>query len=882
VSDVMGSACIETVDQCSVNTTQPDGTAALSKAVASPTDEDLHIILAVSNPVAFRLRWQNARDFVERTRQTPNVKLYIVELIYDGQEFQLTNASTSNHLQFRTPLPLFHKENLLSVAVDRLLPDGWKYFAWIDADVEFVDRDGWARSAMQLLSTCKDVLQLASHIIELGPNGDALDVRSSFGYRYHNEKQKRGFFHPGFAWAMTRQAWKRVGSLWSYGILGGGDLVIAWSFLGAINCGVSRCEEDFPELHAMLKQYVTRLQGLRLGFLPGTVLHHFHGERHHRGYQSSWEILRKWQYNPEKHVAFDRNGVLVPTAVCSPQMLAEVREYFHSRREDDAGEEMHGEAMPDESALTSRLPVSLRPKIAAPVRPHPTGNPPPPATPPATPVASPAPTPGAAAPNAAAAGPMDPSFVHVGECAKLLHYYWPVDGAQHTLAGGEVDDQAIESCHLEETWPPANKTPPSIEKAPEEPLPADDPKAALWRREDRAVALLYPLRPHTISCRPSSLLLTRLHEELVAFDVKHRHTPEWTASRWTAQARVRDATKKLFGDAVDTVPFGSFISGLALDQSDLDLKMINLNATEYDERCRSLERLGEELQADVSSNPSLSVSDVQLLKAGVPVLRFVASVSSSGSSSPFRFTVDVSIESRVGFHTTNFMVGIAQRYPNVFRPMTLFLKEFVKHHGLEQNLKQENGGIASYQLQIMLLFHLQVQQQEDEKEDTAAARTSSTAVASSSLHRSTHLGYLLYTFFELFGRTFDYQRHGLRILNPSDPASHLSCYSKQLTGKLHPMRPWLLSIEDSIVTQYDNGASIRVMRRLRRAFALAREQLLVQDHAPLGTAPPPPLLPGLVSLPIQYAAGIGEELSGSDRSEANTRGLAARSNGAVA
>ena len=173
MSDVMGTTCIDTIDQCSSDVKKSDDAALISAKTSTSSGEALHIILAVSNPVAFRLRWQNALDFVARTDRTPNVKLYVVELIYEGQEFQLTNASNPNHLQLRTPIPFFHKENLISVAVDRLLPEGWNYFAWIDADVEFVDRDGWARSAMQLLSTCKDVIQLASHIIELGPNKDA-------------------------------------------------------------------------------------------------------------------------------------------------------------------------------------------------------------------------------------------------------------------------------------------------------------------------------------------------------------------------------------------------------------------------------------------------------------------------------------------------------------------------------------------------------------------------------------------------------------------------------------------------------------------------------------------------------------------------------------
>jgi len=46
---------------------------------------------------------------------------------------------------------LWHKENMINLGVQKLLPPTWKAFAWIDADIEF-DSPSWAIDTLKVLN----------------------------------------------------------------------------------------------------------------------------------------------------------------------------------------------------------------------------------------------------------------------------------------------------------------------------------------------------------------------------------------------------------------------------------------------------------------------------------------------------------------------------------------------------------------------------------------------------------------------------------------------------------------------------------------------------------------------------------------------------------
>src|ERR1700677_494960 len=101
--------------------------------------QDLHIIAVISNPANFKSRYRLYREFEARMLKE-GANLYTVELAIGDQEFAVTDSSNGKHIQLRTNDELWHKENLINIAISRL-PDEAEYVAWIDADVQFLRAD---------------------------------------------------------------------------------------------------------------------------------------------------------------------------------------------------------------------------------------------------------------------------------------------------------------------------------------------------------------------------------------------------------------------------------------------------------------------------------------------------------------------------------------------------------------------------------------------------------------------------------------------------------------------------------------------------------------------------------------------------------------------
>jgi len=102
-------------------------------------EDKLNVIIVISNPCEYARRYILAKEFIARMEmEETNVRLFVVELCYSNQKFRVTNKNNINHLQLRTDsAPIWHKESMINVAINKLLPKTWKAVAWIDADISF-------------------------------------------------------------------------------------------------------------------------------------------------------------------------------------------------------------------------------------------------------------------------------------------------------------------------------------------------------------------------------------------------------------------------------------------------------------------------------------------------------------------------------------------------------------------------------------------------------------------------------------------------------------------------------------------------------------------------------------------------------------------------
>lgn len=304
--------------------------------------DTLHVISVISNICNFKRRYQLMNEFISRMSETNNIKLYIVELAYGEREFQITSTSNPFHLQLRTNHALWHKENLINLGVKQLLPEDWKAFAWIDADIEF-ENINWAFDTLKIL-TKFDLVQLFTSCFDLDEKEVPMSVFQGFGYKYCNGESFchiRGinYWHPGYAWACTRKFYEKIGGLYDKGIVGSGDYILTQSLMMNIACG----DKGLIHFYEDIKKYVDKISLLdfKIGWTPGTIRHFFHGSKKNRKYIERNQILLKYSYDPSTFIKYDENGIIVPSEKMPDGFTNDILEYFKERNDDEYYELVH-------------------------------------------------------------------------------------------------------------------------------------------------------------------------------------------------------------------------------------------------------------------------------------------------------------------------------------------------------------------------------------------------------------------------------------------------------------------------------------------------------------------------------------------------------------
>jgi hypothetical protein len=302
----------------------------------------LHVITMISNSARYHSRYRLFREFQERMLRTANVKLYVAEIAFGDREFEVTQASNPLHLQLRTNQEIWHKENALNL-VERLLPIDWKYLAWVDADITFLN-DNWAQETMHALQH-HHLVQPWSECIDTGTWGNSNQMFRSFaslvakGIRQQSHKaEPYPYGHSGFAWACTRSFWENTRGLMDFPILGSADHHMAWASIGRVEKSVHQgMTNSFKRRCFEWQTNAVRVTNGHLGYVPGTIMHHFHGPKTKRFYRERWQILVANKFDPDVDLRKDSQGLLM--VVNKPQLLQDIHEYFHSREEDSIAED---------------------------------------------------------------------------------------------------------------------------------------------------------------------------------------------------------------------------------------------------------------------------------------------------------------------------------------------------------------------------------------------------------------------------------------------------------------------------------------------------------------------------------------------------------------
>jgi len=316
--------------------------------------DDLQVVTCVSNPVRYNSRFTLYERFSKEMKDA-DANLTTIEAAFGERPHEAQVISNHNlgvdpmkgygrHLQLQTDDELWHKENLLNLAIHQL-PSDWKYVAWVDADITFL-RPDWQEETIEALQHYP-VVQMFETAIDEGPTGNVMSTHTGFAasfikglpYGPGAGGSYGPYWHSGFAWAARREAFEQMGGLLDFAILGAGDHHMAMSFLG-------RADLSFPgSVNPDYLKWVLAFQERakdadilnNIGFVPGSIAHHFHGSKKNRKYNTRWEILTKWNFDPALDISRDRQGLWQLTKR-GLRMRNDLRAYFRQRNEDDINE----------------------------------------------------------------------------------------------------------------------------------------------------------------------------------------------------------------------------------------------------------------------------------------------------------------------------------------------------------------------------------------------------------------------------------------------------------------------------------------------------------------------------------------------------------------
>lgn len=307
----------------------------------------LDVIAILFSPTLSEVRLRLFEEFEERMVRTRDVSLTTIECAYFGRGFLLKDRPGIRRLQARAEAPLFHRDNLFNLALAQL-PNS-EAVAWVDGDLTF-DDPNWAWRTLKALEDF-EVVQPWSLCSDLGPYRMEIGRYRSFALwslecpedPIPDIPESVPYFDcfPGFSWAYRTDFLRWLGGL-------PGRLVTptADHFMSAVLSGkiwqIPLEAHQKPILSLLHRKIWGDRDGWAsrtspIGCALGRIRHHWHGPRKSRGYYQYDLLMAKHDFDPEKDLVPNRDGVY--ELVSSKKELArEIQRLFENQEKSHPGD----------------------------------------------------------------------------------------------------------------------------------------------------------------------------------------------------------------------------------------------------------------------------------------------------------------------------------------------------------------------------------------------------------------------------------------------------------------------------------------------------------------------------------------------------------------
>ena len=308
----------------------------------------------------------------------------------------------------------------------------------------------------------------------------------------------------------------------------------------------------------------------------------------------------------------------------------------------------------------------------------------------------------------------------------------------------------------------------------------------------------------------------RLHNEMLNFAKLISPTEEETSGRKSVLDLITRLAVQIWGETpnkdgkikdIKVEVFGSFLTGLCLPTSDIDIVIFGA-VDLYTTVKRALYQLAGELKR-LQLVSFMEVID----SARVPIIKFT---HINGTNADICF--DQPSGPRMGKLIRNMLGAV----PGL-RTIILVLKYFLLQRELNEVYK---GGVGSFMLQIMTIasiqYHARLRWYERYQEEQACAASTSKNARTKRIKRlrrsmknrpAVDLGVMLLEFLEFYGIKLNFSNVGISVRGSG------KLYNKKDKGFFNALRPNMLSLENPEEPSDDLAKSSYRFQNVRLAFA---------------------------------------------------------------
>lgn len=284
-----------------------------------------------------------------------------------------------------------------------------------------------------------------------------------------------------------------------------------------------------------------------------------------------------------------------------------------------------------------------------------------------------------------------------------------------------------------------------------------------------------------------------MHYEILQFAQFVSPTQEELSAREDMVTTVRSIVKSLWPESKTEV-FGSYATDLYLPTSDIDMCVLDSpNAGGMSEI---------ELLAEAVRNVTGFAKQVLVIKAQVPLVKIVSKMTG--------ISCDICIGNDNGPKVVPIIKEYLEEFP-ALRPLFLVIKSFLKQRDLNEVF---TGGLGSYTIFLLVVSHLQM-------------------LPHNFPRSKANLGFTLQSFFQLYGRLFNFCVAGVQV---RDGGSYVDKFEKYKTLPKDTLR---YSVEDPNDVTNELGKNGYASVRVRKAFSNASMTLIKWRRDDAADSPTP-------------------------------------------